>query len=371
MKFSCSRERLLGALQIVGNIVSSRGMKPVYESVHILSRKRNGQDTLELQGTDLEVAIRFSMRDEELEVEEQGALVVPAARLTSILREVRDDRIRFSWDRNVLSLNCEGSDFKIMGLPSEEFPEIPDFPEKAAVTLPSQLFCSMIARTAFATAREKMRYALNGVLLLLKGGTLQMVGTDGRRLAHTRSDLSNPSGAEIRAIVPTKGMAQISRVVGEEEETLDLALSENQLALKTEHAVIVSRLVEGSFPNFEEVIPINCEHRATMDREALIAAIRKAALLTNKESQSVRFGISEGELSLSARAVEVGEAHVRLGIEFEGDAVDVAFNPTYVLDGLAVMDEEKVSFEFRNPTSPAKLSTGESFTYVVMPISIE
>jgi DNA polymerase-3 subunit beta len=371
MKFSCSRDRLLGALQIVGTVVSTRGMKPVYESVLILSRTRDDRQTLELHGTDLEVAIRFSLTDEALEVEEQGALVVPAARLTSILREVKDERISFSWDRNVLSVECDGSDFKIMGLPPEEFPEIPDFPEKSAVTLPSQLFCRMISRSAFATAREKMRYALNGVLLLLREGKLEMVGTDGRRLAHTSSEVENPSGAELRAIVPAKGMSQITRIVGEEEETLDLALSENQLAVRTEHGVIVSRLVEGTFPNFEEVIPVNCEIRARLDREAVVSAIRKAALLTNKESQSVRFSFSEGELRLSARAVEVGEAHVRMGIEYEGEAVEVAFNPAYVLEGLGVMDEETVSFDFRNPTSPAKLSGGESFTYVVMPISIE
>jgi DNA polymerase-3 subunit beta len=298
-------------------------------------------------------------------------MVVPAARLTSILREVKDERISFGWDRNVLSVDCQGSRFKVMGLPADEFPEIPGFPEQAAISLPSRLFGRMVNRSAFATAREKMRYALNGILLLLRENEIQMVGTDGRRLAHVRGEVENPEGVEIRAIVPTKGMTQIAKSLGEGDETVDLALSDNQLAARTSQAVVVSRLVEGSYPNFEEVIPVNCERQASMGREDLIGALRKAALLTNKESQSVRFRFSSGMLSLTARAVEVGEAHVELPIDFSGETVEIAFNPTYVIDGLSIMDVETVEFEFRNPTSPAKLTDGQDFTYVVMPISIE
>jgi len=369
MRFTCSREKLLGGLQIVGSVVSTRGMKPVYESV--LIRSRDG--ALEMMGTDLEVAIRFHLTDKDgdIRIEEAGALVVPAARLTAILREVKDDLLNFVWEQNVLTISCVGSRFRIMGLPEEEFPEIPDFPEQAPVTVPSAIFKRMVARTSFAAAREKMRYALNGVLFLLKDDRLQMVGTDGRRLAHTSHAIENKTGADLRAIVPTKGMTQIAKVIGEEEETIDLALSNNQLAARTEHAVVVSRILEGSFPPFQDVIPLNCECRARMKREDLIAAVRKAALLTNKESQSVRWAFGEGELILTARAAEVGEAHVSLAIEYEGEPAEIALNPAYVLDGLAVIEDETVTFEFRNPSSPSKMTDGEEFTYVVMPISIE
>ncbi|MEN8148483.1 MAG: DNA polymerase III subunit beta [Planctomycetota bacterium] len=373
MRFTCSREKLLGGLQIVGSVVSTRGMKPVYESV--LIRSRDG--ALEMMGTDLEVAIRFHLTDEDggIRIEEAGALVVPAAKLTAILREVKDDKVDFTWENNILTIECVGSRFRMNGLPEDEFPEIPDFPEQAPITVPSALFQRMVARTSFAAAREKMRYALNGVLLLLKDNRLTMVGTDGRRLAHSGATLDDPTGstaeADLRAIVPTKGMTQISKVVGEEEETIDLALGNNQLSARTEHAVVVSRVLEGSFPPFEDVIPVNCERRARVKRDDLVAAVRKAALLTNKESQSVRWTFAEGSLTLTARAAEVGEAHVSLDIEYEGEPAEVAFNPAYVLDGLAVIEDETVTFEFRNPSSPAKMTDGDEFTYVVMPISIE
>ena len=212
MKFKCSRERLLGGLQTVGSVVSSRGMKPVYESVLILSRE--GQ--LQLQGTDLEVAIRFNLEDDMLQVEEHGSLVVPAARLTAILKEVADDNIDFTWKAQTLSVDCRGSHFKVNGFPPEEFPEIPDFPTEATISLPADIFQRLVNRSAFAAAREKMRYALNGVLFLLDGDRLQLVGTDGRRLAHAMATVENPDGATINAIVPTKGINQMARIIAEE-----------------------------------------------------------------------------------------------------------------------------------------------------------
>jgi DNA polymerase III subunit beta len=227
MKFRCSRERLLSGLQTVGSVVSTRGMKPVYESVLILSR--DGQ--LQLHGTDLEVAIRYYLADDSLKVEEQGSLVVPAARLTSILKEVGDEEVDFSWSDHVLSVDCERSHFRVNGLPAEEFPEIPDFPERESIKLPSHIFERLVARSAFAAAREKMRYALNGVLFLLKGELLQMVGTDGRRLAYAASTVSNPENTEIKAIVPTKGISQMARIISGDEE-IDLSIKDNQLAAR-------------------------------------------------------------------------------------------------------------------------------------------
>lgn len=367
MRFRCSRERLLSGLQAVGSVVSSRGMKPIYESVLILTR----DGALQLKGTDLEVAIRFTIEDETLSVEEPGSLVVNASKLTQILREVRDEEIAFVWENNALAVDCRGSHFKVMGLPPEEFPDIPDFPEDAASVLPASLFKRMVARTAFATAKEKMRYALNGVLFLLDGSTLTMVGTDGRRLAHSSASIASTTQGRLQVIVPTKGMSQMARVIGEEQETVEVALKDNQLSLRTTHAVVVSRLVEGTFPNFEEVIPVNCERRATVDREELIGSIRKASILTSKESQSVRFSFSETELNMTARADNVGNASVGMAIEYVGEPLEMAFNPAYVIEGLNAMSGETVAFEFRTPTSPAKITDGPEYTYVVMPIEIQ
>lgn len=366
MKFTCSREALLGALQVAGSVVATRGMKPVHESVLVQSREGD----LEIMATDLEVSIRYVLESgDALEISEPGALVVPAARLTSILREVKDDRLEFAFEANVLSVNCSASRFKIHGLPAEEFPQLPTFPEETTIRIPGNVFQRMVSRTEFATAKEKMRFALNGILVLLDDTLLQMVGTDGRRLAHVRSEVENPAGAGIKAIVPTKGMAQIVKVL-EADESVDLAVSENQFAARTRKAIVISRLVEGNFPDFEEVIPKNCERRARLGRADLISAIRQAALLTSRESPCIRCSFTGDELSVSSRAAEVGEARVPVSVEYVGEPAEIVFNPTYLLDGLGAMEGDAVSFEFRNPASPAKIVDSEDFTYVVMPISV-
>jgi DNA polymerase-3 subunit beta len=367
MRFTCSRERLLGGLQIVGSVVSGKAMKPVYESVFIRVR----EDSLELRATDLEVAARMTVIDEQLRMAEPGAMVVPEARLSSILREVTDDTVELSWENNRLAIEGRGSHFLVVGQPEEEFPEIPEFPSEPSIVLPARVFRQMVARSAFATAREKMRYALNGVLVLLEGTKLQMVGTDGRRLAHNVAKVENPGNAKVRVIVPTKGITQIAKMMEEDEETLEVALVGNYLYARTRRSVVIVRLVEGTFPNFEEVIPVNCERKAKLNRQAFASAVRRAALVTNREAQSVKFMFSEGRLALSARAAEVGEANVEMEIEYEGEPAEVAFNPVFVLDGLGIMEAETVAFEFRNPSSPARMMDGQSFTYVVMPISLE
>jgi DNA polymerase-3 subunit beta len=367
MRFTCSRERLLGGLQLVGSVVPGKAMKPVYESVFVRVR----EESLELRATDLEVGARLTVIDERLRAEEPGAMVVPEARFSAILREVSDETVDLSWENNRLAIEGRGSHFLVMGQPEEEFPVIEEFPAEPSLVLPARVFRQMVARSAFATAKEKMRYALNGVLILLEDSKLQMVGTDGRRLAHNLAKVENPGGAKVRVIVPTKGVNQIAKMIEEDEETLEIAIAGNTLFARSRHSVVTVRLVEGTFPNFEEVIPVNCERRAKLNRMAFASAVRRAALLTSREAQSVKFSFSEGRLALAARAADVGEANVEMEIEYEGAPAEVAFNPVFVLEGLAIMEAETVAFEFRNPNSPARMMDGQSFTYVVMPISLE
>jgi len=365
MRFRCARQKLLEAFQVVGAVVSGRSIKQIYESVKVVSR--DGE--LELLATDLEVAIRYVVP--EVEVIEGGALTVPAARMTSILREVREEDVEVTWSDNATHVSAAGSQFKILGEDPEEFPQIPEMTEGSTFRISRDVFRSLIERTGFAAAKERTRYALNGILLLVNGSQARCVTTDGRRLALMEGEVDNPDEIEVNAIVPAKGMIQMVRSLADEDETLEFRIDENQALARTSRAVVASRLVEGAFPNWEEVIPVNSAHLVEMGREALLGALRKAKLLTNQESRSVRLRFSDGKLVIASRALEVGEARVEIDAPYDGPELEIGFNPDYIIEALNVVKTETLRFELNGPTSPGKFSDGEAFTYVVMPVSLE
>lgn len=365
MRFRCERQKLLEAFQVVGAVVSGRSIKQIYESVKIVSR----EDSLELVATDLEVAIRYALND--VAIETPGALTVPAARMTAILREMKDEQVDVSWEDGATHVQASGSQFKILGEDPEEFPQIPTMGEDRTFSIARDAFRSLIERTAFAAAKERTRYALNGVLLLVSGGEATCVTTDGRRLAMASMAVDNPEEIEVDAIVPVKGMLQMVRSLTDEDETLALRIDDNQAMARTSRAMVACRLVEGAFPNWREVVPVNCAREVDLNREQTIAALRKAKLLTNQESRSVRLKFEKERLIIASRALEVGEARVEIEIPYDGESIEIGFNPEYVIDALNVSSSETVRFGLNGPTSPGKLTDGEKFTYVVMPVSLE
>jgi DNA polymerase-3 subunit beta len=211
MRFRCARQKLLEAFQVVGAVVSGRSIKQIYESVKIVTR----DNALELLATDLEVAIRYSLPD--VEIPEPGALTIPAARMTGILREIREDEIDIAWSEGATHVTAGGSQFKVLGEDPEEFPQIPEMGEDRSLTISRDTFQTLYERTAFAAAKERTRYALNGILLLVSGTSVTCVTTDGRRLALAEGETQNPEGLEVEAIVPSKGMAQMIRSFAEGE----------------------------------------------------------------------------------------------------------------------------------------------------------
>jgi DNA polymerase III subunit beta len=365
MKFRCTRQMLLEGFQVVGAVVSTHAIKQIYESVKVVTR----DGSLELLATDLEVAIRYVIP--EAEIIEAGALAVPAARMTGILREIREDEVEVSWQDGATNVTAGGSRFTVLGEDPEEFPRIPEMGEGRTITIPKQTFRELIERTAFSAAKERTRYALNGILLLVQGSEVRCVATDGRRLALALGETENPEEIEVEAIVPAKGMSMMLRTLSDDDEVLELRIDDNQASAKTSRAIVASRLVEGVFPKWQEVIPANCSHEIELDRIELIGALRKAKLLTNQESRSVRLRFGEGRLVIASRALEVGEAHVEMNVEFDGPEVEVGFNPDYLIEALNVVKSEKVLFAFNGPTSPGKLTDGDTFTYIVMPVSLE
>ncbi len=374
MKFTCPRERLLSALQAVSGVVPTHGIKDVHESLRISASRADG---LRILGTDLEVSMRYTVAPaEDLVVEEEGVLLAPAKRLLAIVSELPEGPVTVAWGTGSCSIRSTGGTFRITCGDPADFPAV-DIPEASGgITLSRDVLKELVQRTAFAAAKEKMRYALHGILLITAGDRIQAVATDGRRLAHATATCQPGTTEESRAIVPTRALTQLVRTLRDEDSSVVLSFSENHVAASAGPVVIVARLVEGTFPNFDEVIPVNCERKARLDRERFVAALRRAAVLFASTAgtlgPAVRLKFAEGEdLSITASVTDVGEAEASVPCTYEGKPEDVGYNAAYILDALGVISTEEVSFEFNSRQGPGRLSDGDRFTYVVMPVTLE
>jgi DNA polymerase-3 subunit beta len=368
MRFRCDREELLGAVQAVSGVVAGKGVHPVYESVEIVA----SADSLTFIATDLEIGMKMRLAaGDKTRIERPGTAVVPAQRLAAIVRELPKGEVVFSWnaDNRESTIEAGRGRFKLQGQSPEDFPEVPEVDEAGSVNVPVESLREMIRRTHFAAAKERMRFALNGVLLKVDGDMIELVATDGRRLAREGGACVNPSSGALSAIVPTKGLQQLDRVFANGDQVVQIAVGNNHFCARTSRVTLVSRLVEGSFPNYKDVIPQNCKQKAVISRESLIAALRRAALVTSRDAQSVRLQFHPEGLTISARSPE-GSAEESLACDFAGAGDVLGYNPEFLLDALNVLTGESVAFEWEGKTAPGKLSEG-SYTYVVMPVSLD
>ena len=259
---------------------------------------------------------------------------------------------------------------------------------ESASSRPASTFKELIARTLFATARENSRYAINGVLLIRTENRLEMVATDGRRLALARTSIpkSDFRGDSLRCIVPTKALQLLQKLISTDpDEQIEIAVADNAVLFRVgggvggdgdqpPRATLRSVLVEGSFPPYEDVIPKDCDIMVTLDRDLVSSAVRRAALLTNEESRGVRlaFDGSERRLKLSSRAPEMGEANIEIDVaEYKGDDIEIGFNPGFITEALRVIPQPEVMLELKAPGKPGLIKSGSDFVYVVMPVNLQ
>ncbi len=366
MKIRCDRKRLSDAFQILTGIIPPRSVKPVLQHVKLLAQG----DTLTMWSTDLEISLRFRL--DGVLVEEEGILVIPAGRMTSILREITDESVVLETTDQTCQVVCENSFFKLLGWDPEDFPEIPALPETGGFDVAAESLREMIRKTTFAAAREKTRYALNGVLLHIGGEAIEMVATDGRRLARYVVPVENPDAIERRALLPVKGLAQLEKMIRPQDEMVRLYFEENMVGIRTYAAELSVRQVEGAFPDFEEVIPKSFESRVTATAGSFCSALRKVSIMTSDETRAVRIHFGDGQAQFSSKSTDVGESKVAMTTNVEGKDQEVSFNPDFLLEGLRVLpDDVEFHLDLTDQSSPGRISHGEGYTYVVMPINIE
>lgn len=366
MKVICDRGALAEALNLAGGVVVSRTPKPVLTCVKLTA----GDGVLTLAATDLEIALH--RRIEQVEVSEDGEALIPADRLSAIVRESADPTLTLETDADAAHVRGADSHYKIFGYPAADFPPVKPFTGDADYQISAGNLVDLISKTLFATARENSRYAINGVLMERDGRKLTMVATDGRRLALARGSVGGDGeAAPSNVIVPTKALHLLERLLDDPSEDVNVRIADNQAMFATESTTLTTNLVEGNFPPYQDVVPKDQDKKATFATDTLASGVRRAALLTNEESKGVRMSFTDEQLVLSSRAPEMGEATVNVPVEgYQGEAIEIGFNPQFVTDVLKVVDSDQVTIEMKAPNKPGTLKAGSDFTYVVMPISL-
>lgn len=370
LKVVCDRSHLLDALTTAAGVVAPRNTSPALACVRVTAK----DGLLTIRATDTEVAVSVSVP--QVDVQQGGDTLIPAEKLLQIVRASEDATLTIETQGNALVVRGEDARYRIFVHDPKDFPKIPELPEAATnFETSAEQFRRLVARTLFATAMDTSRYAFNAVLIDRTGKKLRMVATDGRRLAVARGDCTKGEG-DFRAIVPTKTMNILNRLMTDPAAQVSVAREETRIQFRIgsgpDAAVLVSQLVEGTFPPFEDVIPKDHDKRITFDRDALGSAVKRAALLTNEESKGVRMSFSQESLILRSRAPELGEAEITIPMEkYQGEPIEIGFNPTYLTDALKVVDPGEVIIELKAPNKPGVLKAGAEFTYVVMPVNLD
>jgi DNA polymerase-3 subunit beta len=365
MKVICNRGALLEALTVAGNVVASRTPKPVLQCVKLTAEG----DKLTVAATDLEVAIRYS--DNQVQIEQPGEALLPADKFRDIVRESVDDTLSIEVAQDNANIKGQDSHFKIFTQNPKDFPPVPDFEGEADFEIQGGLLKSLIGQTLFAAAKESTRYAFNGVLLLAKAKKVTLVSTDGRRLAQAKGDLIKGGEKESRAIIPAKALTLIDKLIDDPEEAVGFQVRENQVIVHTPSATLTSSLVEGQFPPYEDVIPKDTDKQMTASTADFLSAIRRAALLTTEESKGVRMAFSKKGLVLTSRSPESGEATITFPCKYDGTDVEIGFNPQFLTDALRVVDSDEIALELTAPNRPGLLKGGPNFLYVIMPVNLQ
>ncbi len=365
MKVIAQTAALQEALALAGSIVATRTPKPVLQCVKLIAK----DDVLTMLATDLEAGARYQIA--AVQIEEEGEALIPADRLSGIVRESADEEsLTIETDKEAAVIRGAGSRFKVLGYDPGEYPAVAEFGDKPDFQVPAPVLAEMIGKTLFATAKAHSHYAISGVLWEATGKKLQLVATDGHRLALAKGSLAKAAAKERTAIVPGKLMGLIQRVAGDGDEVLEVKIDETQILLRTSRATLMSTLVQGNFPKYSDVIPKDCPSKATINTGQFEHRVRQAALLTNEESRGVRLAFEAKQITLTSRAPEAGEAEVACPIKFDGSALEIAFNPSFLLEALRVVGTDEISLELSAGNKPAVLKAGSDFLYVLMPVDL-
>jgi DNA polymerase-3 subunit beta len=375
MKFKINREHFATGLQQVLNVVGTRATMPILSNVLLQAE----DDAIWLTTTNLDLGIRCRIK---AEVGSPGALTLPVRKLAEIVRALPNLEVSVeSTPGHQAKISSGGSQFRIMGIGRDEFPPLPSFTDKHVFDLPQADIVRMLKSVAYAQSSDENRYILNGVYFNFADGKMTLVATDGRRLALVSREVPVSEANAGSLILPAKTVAELTRLLGQ-GETVKITFNDRQVAFEIkmgesaggsgliDNIYLVSKIVEGNYPNFRQVIPKETEHRVKIERELLAECVQRAALVTSDKNNSIRLKVTKNLLEISAQSPEYGESHESMAIAYDGAEVQIAFNPLFLLDPLRALLQDEVFFEFKDELSPGIIKTLDSFLCVIMPLRL-
>jgi len=360
MKVKTSKDNLSKGIQVVHNVVSTKATLPILSNMLIETRSQG----LKMNTTDLDIGISCEI---PVDILEEGAITIPAKRFSDIVRELPPGDILINTRKNnqidIEGLRCR---FKLIGLPKEEFPKFPEFKDKEVVRINQDLLQEMIRMTQFAVSHEEARYVLNGILMEISGRTIRLVATDGRRLAKIEKQLKTAVKNDVSVIIPIKAVQEIYRNL-QEEGTVAFITGTNQVLFDIEGTMIATRIIEGEFPNYHQVIPESVSPKIKVNTEFLLSAIRRANLLSTVDFQAIKIEVFPNKLVVSKTTPDIGESREEVPIQYGGKELIVGFNPHFLIDVLKNIDAEEIELELLGPDKAGVIRM-KDYLYLALPM---
>ncbi|MFH0855579.1 MAG: DNA polymerase III subunit beta [Candidatus Omnitrophota bacterium] len=362
MKFKVDKDVLLGGIQTVQNVVITKATLPILSNILIETQP----GSLRLTATDLDIGISCVI---PVDIQEQGAITVPAKRFSDIIKELPVDGVSVTTKKNnQINIETELCQFKIMGLAREEFPKLPEFKDKEVIKLDQALLKQMLNLTSFAVSFDESRYILNGILFKINKNNLTLVATDGKRLAIIEKKINHAPEKDIGIIIPVKTIHELNRNLREDGE-LSLVLGSNQALFDLGNIIVISRLIEGEFPDYRQVVPPVSENKVRVERGQFLLAVKRAVLLSTPDYQAVKLEVFKNKLVVSKSTPDVGESREELGAVYSGKELAIGFNPSYLIDVLKNLNEENIDLELTDTEKPGVIRIN-GYVYIVLPMRL-
>ncbi|ARN56455.1 DNA polymerase III subunit beta [Sedimentisphaera salicampi] len=367
MKIRFNRVALQEALSFVAGIIPARAAKPVLQCVKISADEQG----VSISGTDLEIGIRHMVS--QAQTDRPGSSVVPASKVSAIVRESIDEVLEFEADETELHIRGSDSHFNIYTHDVEQYPDAIEDEGDSDMAVSLSILQQGISQTLFATAKENTKYALHGVLWEIAEEYINLVGTDGRRLARKIVELDTPMPENHigkRLILPVKAVSLVQKIVSEQNSLIGVSYNEKKVTFSCGDVLITSNLVEGNFPRYQDIIPKDNDKIIKLNTDATLSAVKRASLLTTDESRGIKVSIGDGVMVFSSRAPEMGDAQVDMPVDYSGEPLAVGFDPDFILDALKVVKQAQIQIEMGNPDRAVLFRCSDTFIYIVMPVEV-
>src|SRR5215208_5506736 len=350
MKFSLSRDNLLTGLQLAGRAISTRSTLPSLGGIQL---EAGGGEVI-VRATDMEMGLTLTLVGTS--VESDGSLLLPGRLLVDVVRSLPTGDVQVAQrpEQRDVEITAGAASFHLRTLTAEDFPRLPEF-EGAAASLPAGPLAETIDRVARAASRDEVRPILTGVLISADGSTLTMVATDSYRLSVKHTELESPVGDKLEANIPARALRELARIVGQDgAENVEISLSRNQVVFRTDGVTLSSRLIEGQFPSWRQLIPESFDHEVRLPRTEMLEITRRISQLAQRNAP-LRLAFSEGELTVAAETPEIGDASESVPAPYSGEPLEIAFNPQFLIDGIESVDGEELVLKLSSPLRPGLL----------------